>query len=103
MTGMRGCEKAIKQGVYRYTSQKVFWAEYPIAALAHEIALGKGQRSGEGGRRHGGNAEETGRRAEERGKEGLGGEVYKNTFNLEKIRKVFTFVENLNQIKCEQN
>ena len=52
MTGMRGCESAIKQGVYRYTPQKVFRAEYPIAALAHEIALGKGQRSGEGGGRH---------------------------------------------------
>lgn len=70
-------KSAIKQGVYRYTPQKVFWAEYPIAALAHEIALGKGQRSGEGGGRHGGNAEETGRRAEGGGKEGLGGEVTK--------------------------
>ena len=68
-------KSAIKQGVYRYTPQKVFRAEYPIARLAHEIALGKGQRSGEGGRRHGGNAEETGRRAEGGGKEGLGGEV----------------------------
>ena len=67
---MRGCESAIKQGVYRYTPQKVFRAEYPIAALAHEIALGKGQRSGEGGRRHGENAEETGRRAEEEEKRG---------------------------------
>lgn len=54
----------MKQGGYRYTPQKVFRAEYPIAALAHEIALGKGQRSEEGGRRHRGNGEETGRRAE---------------------------------------
>ena len=63
-------KNAIKHGVYRYTPQKVFGAEYPIAALAHEIALGKGQRSGEGGRRHRGNAEETGRRAEEEEKRG---------------------------------
>ena len=60
----------MKQGGYRYTPQKVFWAGHPIAALAHEIALGKGQRSGEGGRRHRGNAEETGRRAEEEEKRG---------------------------------
>lgn len=70
-------KSTIKQGVYRYTPQKVFWAGHPIARLAHEIALGKGQRSGEGGGRHGGNAEETGRRAEGEGKEGLGGEVTK--------------------------
>ena len=68
-------------------------AGHPVATLAVEIAGSKGRASAQGreaeGGTHRGKALETGRRKRKRGG---GGGGYIITFNLEGIRKMFTFV-----------
>ncbi len=68
-------------------------AGHPVATLAVEIAGSKGRASAQGreaeGGTHRGKALETGRRKRKRGG---GGGGYIITFNLEGIRKLFTFV-----------